>query len=200
MILGDLVRGATALPRAGLAVALETGQRVVDLVGDAELLVAQATTLLARLEVLLDQVEREVVAVADVIARVQPQPELAAAAVDGVRLVTAEAGSTRALADEQVQRLQRMVDDYEGPLRALAPLLVQAARELRPVHLSGVASLLETLPRIVDRLEPALVGLAELAPGIEDVAEKVETVGQVVDGLPGANLLRRRSQAKEAED
>ncbi|MDX6327409.1 MAG: hypothetical protein QOK15_3763 [Nocardioidaceae bacterium] len=55
--------------------------------------------------------------------------------------------------------------------------------------------------RLVDRLEPALDGMGNLIPQLDGVTDRMDNVGQVVEGLPGAKLLRRRGRARaDAED
>jgi hypothetical protein len=63
----------------------------------------------------------------------------------------------------------------------------------------GIAGLLNEVPNLVDRLEPALEGMGNLLPHLNSVTDRVDTVGQVVEGLPGANLLRRRGRAREEQ-
>ena len=59
--------------------------------------------------------------------------------------------------------------------------------------------LLDEVPNLVDRLQPALDGMGKLGPHLQDVTERMDNVGQVVEGLPGAKVLRRRGQAREDE-
>lgn len=200
MVVGALARRVTDLPRAGVGLVVATGQRVVALVAGAEFLVERAAVLIDRLELLLDRLEIEAIEVQGLVDRIEPLPGVAAEALTEVREIALGAAATRALAEEQVQRLRRLVDDYEAPLRALAPLLVQASRELHPRHLAGIASLLDQLPGLVNRLEPALTSMAELAPEMEAVTERMDNVGQVVEGLPGAKALRRRGKAREESE
>lgn len=113
--------------------------------------------------------------------------------------VATEVRSTRDLAEEQVRRMQRLLDAYQPILESLAPLSRGAASALRPVHVSGLVALLDELPHLVDRLQPALDGMGHLAPHLDEVTDRMDTVGKVVEGLPGAKVLRRRGQAREEE-
>ena len=114
--------------------------------------------------------------------------------------VAAAAQGTRELAEEQVTRLRRMLDLYQPVLESLAPLGSEVATALRPVHLRGLVSLLNELPQLVDQIEPALEGMGAMLPEMREVTDRMDNVGQVVEGLPGAKLLRRRGQAREEQD
>jgi hypothetical protein len=111
--------------------------------------------------------------------------------------IAVAARGTRDLAQEQVLRLRRVLDLYQPLLESLAPLGAEAAAALRPAHLRGLVTLLDELPHLVDRLEPALDGMGSMVPEMREVTDRMDNVGQVVEGLPGAKLLRRRGRARE---
>ena len=113
--------------------------------------------------------------------------------------IAAAAQGTRDLAQEQVLRLRRLLDLYQPVLESLAPLGTEAASALRPAHVRGLVTLLNELPDPSDRLEPALEGMGSMVPHMREVTDRMDNVGQVVEGLPGAKLLRRRGQAREEE-
>jgi hypothetical protein len=106
---------------------------------------------------------------------------------------------TREVAEDQVTRLRRLLDMYQPVLESLAPLGTEAAAALRPVHVRGLVSLLNELPNLVDQIQPALEGMGAMLPEMREVTDRMDNVGQVVEGLPGAKLLRRRGQAKEEQ-
>ncbi len=249
-----LMHTVTAVPRAGIARLVATQQRVVDVWAQVEGLVQGAGVLLARLELLVERVERDVDEVErlldrargpnrlDVLAtrvdllldqaellldratsrnrldalveRVEATLDAAGAAAElahrtgehaaavAVRAedVTVALGRTNRRAEDQVLAVSTMIEQVGALLRALAPLGAEAARSLRPSHLTGIVALLDRLPSIVDALEPAMEAMTAVAPEIEEVTERIEDVGQVVDGLPGAGLLRRRAQASAERD
>jgi hypothetical protein len=43
-------------------------------------------------------------------------------------------------------------------------------------------------------------GLARLAPDIDQLGDRLSAVGEIVEGIPGAGILRRRGQAAENDD
>jgi hypothetical protein len=120
-------------------------------------------------------------------------------AVSTTERVAEEIGQTRVRAEDELRRLRHLLDLYQPILQSLSPIGREAAATLRPSHLRGLASLLDVLPSLVDRLAPALEGMAEMTPQLAGVSDRMNNVGQVVEGLPGAKLLRRRGQEREEE-
>ncbi len=104
------------------------------------------------------------------------------------RELTAAGEGTVESAQEQLTRLRRLLDRYQPALDELAPLVSEAAGALRPLHLHGLIGLLDQLPHLVDRFEPALEGMSAMVPHLDEVTDRVDTVSQVVEGLPGAKL------------
>jgi septation ring formation regulator EzrA len=191
-----VARRMTDLPRTGVTVALGAPQQIADLWSVLERLAGQAETLLDRLELLLSRAEEKVDEVDGLLRRMQALEQAATRTVEAAYTATTGIQQTRMLADEQAQRLRHLVDDYEPALRAMTPLLAEAARTLHVRHLAGIATLLDQLPDLVDHIQPALTGMAGIAPEMTQVTERMDNVGQVVEGLPGAKALRRRGQAR----
>jgi len=48
-------------------------------------------------------------------------------------------------------------------------------------------------------VQPALRNLADLTPELEHLAERLDSVGEIVEGIPGARFLRGRAQAADEE-
>jgi ABC-type transporter Mla subunit MlaD len=144
-------------------------------------IVTQVVAVPARARRLGERLARDLDEVEALIRRVDRTLDAVAAVVDSAAGVTADAAARTDAAGAVIGRLQRLVDLYEPPLRALAPALV------------------DLVPRVLDKVEPALRNLANLAPNLEQVTERVDNVGQIVEGLPGARLLQRRGQAKEED-
>lgn len=182
----DRARGPNRLDRL-----TDRADRVLD---QTELLLDRAIGR-NRVDVLGDRVEATLDA-ADALVELAQRIGGHAAAVTGrADDVTAGLGRTNGLAQDQVLAVSTIVDECGALLRSLAPLGAETARSLRPSHLEGVVALLDRLPSIVEGLEPALAAVTAVAPELEEVTDRIEDVGQVVDGLPGAGLLRRRGQA-----
>jgi hypothetical protein len=142
-------------------------------------LVTRMVAAPARASALVERLARDLDEVEALIRRVDRTLDAVAAVVDSAAGVAADAAVKTGFAGEVIGRLQRLVDLYEPPLRALAPVLTDLA------------------PRVLDQIEPALRNLANLAPDLAQVTERVDNVGQIVEGLPGAKLLQRRGEAKQ---
>jgi ABC-type transporter Mla subunit MlaD len=185
-------RRLTQLPRQGMAVALATPQEVSRLWAEVEHLVVQARRLLERADVVMDRLESE-------LDEVDRLADRARSAITKVDAATSAAAETRTFTEGQIHRIQRLIDLYEPLLQRLAPVAAEASSTFRPSHLHAVSTLLEELPKLVHRFEPALTSMAALTPEMEDIAERMDNVGEIVEGMPGAKLLRRRGRAREEE-
>lgn len=166
---------------------------------DLESTVADARTLADRAGQVVVRIERDLDDVEALIRRADRTVDTVGAVVDSAAGVLTDAAALTDVADEVVSRLQRLQQLYEPPLRALAPVLTETATRLRPEHAGSLGRLLDLVPRVLDQIEPALRNLAHLAPELEQVTERVDNVGEIVEGLPGAKLLQRRGKAKESD-
>ena len=191
-IVGLGVRTAQELARAPEHVGAVLGE-VNDLVRRASRLLNRADLIAARLEHKLDELDA-------ITTESQTLVHDGREVADTASGVAAAAAGTRDLAQEQVLRLRGLLDMYQPVLESLAPLGSEAANALRPAHIRGLVTLLNELPQLVDRIEPALEGMGSMVPHMREVTDRMDNVGQVVEGLPGAKLLRRRGQAREEEN
>jgi hypothetical protein len=55
------------------------------------------------------------------------------------------------------------------------------------------------LPDLIRPAVPAMQALAQLMPELEQLTERLDGVGQVVEGIPGTKMLRRRA-AQDDDD
>ena len=53
------------------------------------------------------------------------------------------------------------------------------------------------LPDLIRPAVPAMQALAALMPELEQLTERLDGVGQVVEGIPGAKMLRRRAAQED---
>jgi len=134
--------------------------------------------------------------------------------LDAAETAVVEVRATNAAAAEVVARVDRVVADcraqvdrsraaldrYEPAFAAAGPTLAHAATELRSDHVDALARLLDLVPELLDLIVPAFRGLGDLSPELGQLAERFDAVGQIVEGLPGAERLRRRgAEAAEPE-
>ncbi len=196
----SLARRVTASGMRTVEVVLDAPDQLAALWRDVHELVGGAQRLLGRLEDLAGRAEDRLAELDGLLVEGDRVLTDASGVADQARDVAVAVGGTRELAEAQVLRIRALLDLYLPTLEALVPLGREAAGLLRPIHLRGLARLLDELPGLVDRLEPALDGMGTMTPHLEEMTERMDTVGQVVEGLPGAKLLKRRGQAREEQD
>lgn len=193
-------------PRRLIGLGLRTAEGVVRapehvaaLWDEVNTVVRRASRLLNRADLIAARMEHELEqlhSIAEDSKQLLHDGRTVAAAAGGT---TAAARGTRELAQDQVERLRRMIDLYQPLLESLAPLGAEAANALRPAHLRGLVSLLNELPQLVNQLQPALQAMESMGPDMGEMSERMDNVAQVVEGLPGAKMLRRRGQTREEE-
>lgn len=197
MVISRVARRLVDVPRQGVALAVEAPQQVADVWEEVAQLVRRAGRLLDRADLIIARLERRV----DEAETLLERSDLLAAKVDGVVESTAEVtrgmAVTREHADREFRRLRQLLDTYQPLLQALAPISSEAVASVKPAHLRNLATLLDQMPDFVDRIAPALQGMASLPPEMHEVTDRMNTVSQVVEGLPGAKLLRKRGQDRE---
>lgn len=155
-------------------------------VNDVTDLVAQGGMLIERVVVLVNTVEVLVRDIAVIAGR-------AAAVVDLSDAVAVDAASAVLTVDTQLLRTQQLLDAYAPLLVELQPLVQQAAGVLEPRHVDAVRQLLDLTPDVIDLITPALRNLGDLTPELHQLSERFEAVGQIVEGIPGAALFKRRA-------
>ena len=184
-----LVRGVVAAPaqvrRIGSAVQA-AGVETLDLL-------LRVRGIVDRIDVILEKVTA-------VVSRVDDVTRVAGAVAVSAASVADEAAAVIDRAATDVRRLQRLLDLYEPQLQALAPLVTAAAVDLGPKHIRSVVQALDLMPDLVDLVQPALRNLADLSPELGQLTERLDDVGQIVQGIPGANLLRQRTRAAEDDN
>lgn len=196
----EVARRVAGIPVGTLTAVRSAQAEVLSLRSQVGDLVEHVRRLLARMDSILDLAELRLDEVTPTLERANRVTVDAASLAVEVDAIARGVEATRALAEEQARRVTTLMDLYEPILTSVRPVVGQLARAVTPAQLAGVLALLEELPKLVDRLEPALVGMAGVVPELEGVTEKMDNVGSVVEGLPGAKLLRRRGQARDDED
>lgn len=169
MGISGMARRLADVPKQGVVLAVEGPQQLAEVWVDVVRLVRRAGRVLDRVDLIVARLERDV----------------------------DQAENLLAASDEEIGRLRRLLDLYQPVLQALAPLGTEAATAMKPSHLRGLSQLLDEIPALVNSIAPALEGMANLSPHMEDVTDRMTTVGQVVEGLPGAKRLRKRGQERE---
>lgn len=195
-----MVRRVSAAGRKTVEGTLAAPDQIGALWGEVNELVRRVHRLVNRVEHLARRVEHELDRLDAMLVESRGILDDGADVARTGREVADGAGRTREHAEEQVIRVRTLLDLYLPALESLAPVAREAAGLLRPVHLRGLARLLDELPALVDRIEPALDGMGNMAPHLEDMTDRMDNVGQVVEGIPGAKLLKRRGEAREKDE
>ncbi len=153
-------------------------------------LVSLGQDTVRRIVVLVDAVE---VLVAD-IARTAAHAARVAAMSDAAAMDAAKVSRS---AEDLVARVRVLRELYEPVLNSVHPTLDHVAAVARPRHVDSLAQLVDLTPELLDLITPALRGMGELSPELGQLAERFETIGQIVEGLPGAGMLRRRGREQD---
>ena len=199
MDISETARRLAGVPRRTIAVTLDAPEQVARLLDQTTGLMRRATQLMNRVDLIVARLEHKLDEFDALTAHSDALLEKAGVAAGMTQSVAEEVRNTRELAEQQLQRVQGLLDLYQPILQSLAPMGKEALGTLNPSYLRGIVSLLNELPNWIERVEPALDGMGNLAPHLEGVTNRMDNVGQVVEGLPGAKLLRRRGQAREEE-
>jgi hypothetical protein len=171
------------------SVAVEAPKLAVAMIGWP----ARVEALLRRAEELLDRTEATR-------AKAAAVASAAADIVESASVVAQSARATTSSAQEAVARVEKLYDVFSEPLQELSPLVAEASDALTVQHVQSLAQLMDQVPQVLDLVAPAMRNLAVFAPDLDDLAGRLNAVGEIVEGLPGAGLLRRRGQAAEADD
>ena len=190
-VAGQLV----STPRSMVELLSTAPQRVSHAWSGVNEAITETLAVVSRAATVLDRVEATVRDVEVLVAGIGALAERAALLVDGALAIAADVAGTRELIEVQVARLQQLLDQYEPHLVALAPVAAELADTIRPRHVVAVRRALEVVPQLADLAEPALRGVAALGSELADVTERLDNVGGIVEGLPGAKMLRRRGQS-----
>jgi ABC-type transporter Mla subunit MlaD len=154
----------------------------------------------ARVEAILDRTEAALSRIERVVADAERVTESADAIATRSESVAKHADEASAKVDAMVGRVERLLNAYGDSLNDLAPLAREAAEALTPDHVRSLVGALDQLPEVIDLIAPAMRGLAALAPDIDELVDRLNAVGDIVEGLPGAGLFRRRGQSTEDDD
>jgi ABC-type transporter Mla subunit MlaD len=147
--------------------------------------------------------------VSDVVAVLQQQTEALAAlpstlvalqrAVRGLSRSIEQSRETIAAVHRLVMRMDRLMDELEEPVRALAPGMSKIAGILNDPIIDELPA---TLHRVQEDVLPVVHNLRETQQKIYAIAASTERITTLVDDvggrlgtLPGAGLLRRQWRA-----
>lgn len=182
---GHAALSLVAVPVSGYAWARNTTAAVTEVLVGSQAVVH-------RIQALLELIE-------SLVAEVGATNERAAAVAARADGLTAESALLLVEFQDQAARSASVLAQVESLMLAASPTAEHAAAVVRPEHVDGLVRLLELVPDLLDLIVPAFRGLSELSPDLDELTERLDTVGQIVEGLPGAALLRRRGSNEQAE-
>jgi ABC-type transporter Mla subunit MlaD len=130
--------------------------------------------------------------------------EKADAAITAVGRTTGHADDVLGRAEGLVGRVEPMVGDYSESLALLAPAVRRLAETLEPDEVEALVRMIDQLPSIATHLDevvlPVLGSLDNVGDDVHDLLETMEDLRQLVKGLPGSRLFRRRGAEEIAQE
>ena len=169
-------------------------RRVVRTLVTAEDTVQRAATLLLRAEMALDRLtvlDGEIDELVGAVAGVTRRADEVAGAAAQVAVESASVAQAAATVTDQIQGL---LSGYAPAAKDAAPAVRALAEEVTPDHVRSLVAGLELLPQMLRSAVPAVEGLAQLSLYLDELSGRLDDVGQIVEGIPGAKMLRRRGQ------
>jgi hypothetical protein len=213
----ELTRYAVGTVVGTVATVATVPERVMGLLGQAELLASRITVIAENAETL---VARLAVLAADADEAVQETKVIVAAAALTVREAEAVAGTAgrvvRAAESVAVEaarvvggagaaaaEAQELLDAYSETLQKAAPLAARFVAELSPEEITAAIKMVDALPalrqHLVEDVMPLLGKLDQVGPDLHSLLEVTEDLRLAIAGLPGLKMLRRRGEEKIEE-
>jgi uncharacterized protein YoxC len=182
-------------------------RRVAGVLTGAELLLERVQPLVLDLEQTQRRIDAAVTEVIEVARSAGAATEESAEVARAAALVTEQsaevataAGATTAevakvtlAAAKVTRRMEALLAAYEPVLKEASPAMDELSRLLEPHHARALVQAVQMLPDLIRPAVPAMQALAQLMPELEQLTERLDGVGQVVEGIPGAKMLRRRA-------
>lgn len=196
-VVGDVVEGVT-----------HTAEQVTSSITRSAALIPRLESIVARVEHLLDAADKTLSRANDSIDHIDAAAAQADAAV-------ARASSTLDLTDAALARTEGVFDSttalstradellsaYAGPLAEFAPTAKRLAESVSEHEVDALVGLVDRLPDLLERLErdvlPMMNQLRDVGPDVHALLETVEDLRNIIGGLPGASLFRRRGEVDE---
>ncbi len=125
-------------------------------------------------------------------------------AIAAVGLTLTRADDTLTATEGLFGRLSPLMDDYEQPLRDLAPSVRRLSETFDPGEVEALVTLIDRLPALVKHLDedilPVLETLGNVGTDVHDLVDTVQDLRQIVKGFPGSRLFRRRGAEEIAQE
>jgi hypothetical protein len=209
----------SALERGGEQVEALLGAvpRVLALLYQAEALVARASHVVDRVELVADAATAEVARVGVVVDAATAEVARVGVVVDAATAEVARVGVVVDAAAKEIERVDTVVDGagvqagraaalidtLEPPLTALQPTLQTLADTTHPEEVAALVTLIDHLPTVTLQVErdvlPVMASLGSVAPDLHELLDVSRELNEILGKIPGIGRLKRRVE-EEDED
>lgn len=207
----ELSEAVAGLP-AATARAMALLPRAESLITRIETIADGAQRTLTRAEQAIDQIDATVARANRSIDDIDAIAVRATKSIDDIDAAALRADAALSHIDELftrtsvlMARADELLSAYAGPLGELAPdaaKLVPALRRIAATvserEVDAVVGLVDQLPQLLATLTGDVLPLLQrLGPDVHATMETVDDVRDIINGLPGASLFRRRGEAAD---
>ena len=199
MDLRPSIRPLLVAPLTVAVLVTSVPRRVAGALTTVETLLDRIQPLVLGLEQTLLRIDAAVTEVTEVARAAAVVTQQAAEVATAAGQTTAEVARVTLAAATVTRQAEELLALYRPVLTEASPALDELSRLVEPHHARALVQAVQMLPDLLRPAVPAMEALAQLMPEIEQLTERLDGVGQVVEGIPGAKMLRRRA-AQEDDD
>jgi hypothetical protein len=193
MDLRPSIRPLLVAPLTVAVLVTSVPRRLAGVLTTVEMLLDRVQPLVLGLEQSLLRIDAAVTEVTEVARAAALVTEQAAGVATAAGHTTAEVARVTLAAATVTRQAEELVSLYRPLLTEASPALDELSRLVEPHHARSLVQAVQMLPDLLRPAVPAMEALAQLMPEIERLTERLDGVGQVVEGIPGAAMLRRRA-------
>jgi hypothetical protein len=193
MDLRPSIRPLLAAPLTVAVLVTSVPRRLIGVLSTVEMLIDRIQPLVGGLEQTLVRIDAAVTEVTEVARAAAIVTEQAAEVATAAGHTAAEVARVTLAAAAVTRQAEELLSVYRPLLTEASPTLDELSRLVEPQHARALVQAVQMLPDLLRPAVPAMEALAQLMPEIEQLTERLDGVGQVVEGIPGAKMLRRRA-------
>ena len=193
MDLRPSIRPLLAAPLTVAVLVTSVPRRLIGVLSTVEMLIDRIQPLVGGLEQTLVRIDAAVTEVTEVARAAAIVTEQAAEVATAAGHTAAEVARVTLAAAAVTRQAEELLSVYRPLLTEASPALDELSRLVEPQHARALVQAVQMLPDLLRPAVPAMEALAQLMPEIEQLTERLDGVGQVVEGIPGAKMLRRRA-------
>ena len=193
MDLRPSIRPLLVAPLTVAVLVTSVPRRLIGVLSTVEMLIDRIQPLVGGLEQTLVRIDAAVTEVTEVARAAAIVTEQAAEVATAAGHTAAEVARVTLAAAAVTRQAEELLSVYRPLLTEASPALDELSRLVEPQHARALVQAVQMLPDLLRPAVPAMEALAQLMPEIEQLTERLDGVGQVVEGIPGAKMLRRRA-------